>query len=142
MEANRTYGSLGELAIMVLPQSQILPLIRKFELGKTPGGKYTFFIYFQNYEEFLELITMMEVLIYVCIGIQGSTGTKENTSVNPIPGIHDGDIMASIKDPHIKEIVAKESLQYKPNPKGGEGPEVSEENKKALSNLLEVRFLM
>ena len=85
---------------------------------------------------------MMEELIYVCIGIQGSTGTKENTSVNPIPGIHDGDIMASIKDPHIKEIVAKESLQYKPNPKGGEGPEVSEENKKALSNLLEVRFLM
>ena len=50
--------------------------------------------------------------------------------------------MASIKDPHIKEIVAKESLQYKPNPKGGEGPEVAEENKKALSNLLEVRFLM
>ena len=85
---------------------------------------------------------MIEVLIYVCTGIQGSTGTKENTSVNPIPGIHDGDIMASIKDPHIKEIVAKESLQYKPNPKGGEGPEVSEENKKALSNLLEVRFLM
>ena len=33
MEANRTYGSLGELAIMVLPQSQIVPLIRKFELG-------------------------------------------------------------------------------------------------------------
>ena len=50
--------------------------------------------------------------------------------------------MASIKDPHIKEIVAKESLQYKPNSKGGEGPEVSEENKQALSNLLEVRFLM
>ena len=48
MEANRTYGSLGELAIMVLPQSQILPLIRKFELGKIPEGKYTFYIYFQN----------------------------------------------------------------------------------------------
>ena len=39
MEANRTYGSLGELAIMVLPQSQILPLIRKFEMGKTSGGQ-------------------------------------------------------------------------------------------------------
>ena len=34
MEANRTYGSLGELAIMVLPQSHIIPLIKKFELGK------------------------------------------------------------------------------------------------------------
>ena len=45
MEANRTYGSLGELAIMVLPQSQILPLIRKFELGKTPGGQDTFDIF-------------------------------------------------------------------------------------------------
>ena len=54
-------------------------------------------------------------------------------------GIHDGDIMASIKDPNMKEIVAKESLQYKPNSKN-EGPEVSEENKKALANLLEVRF--
>ena len=35
MEANRTYGSLGELAIMVLPQSQIIPLIKKFELGNS-----------------------------------------------------------------------------------------------------------
>ena len=33
-EANQTYGSLGELAIMVLPQSQIIPLIRKFELSE------------------------------------------------------------------------------------------------------------
>ena len=90
----------------------------------------------------LGVAVCLKFLWYVCKGIQGSTGTKENTSVNPILGIHDGDIMASIKDPHIKEIVAKESLQYKPNPKGGEGPEVSEENKKALSNLLEVRFLM
>ena len=38
MEANRTYGSLGELAIMVLPQSQIIPLIKKFELGNYLSG--------------------------------------------------------------------------------------------------------
>ena len=49
MEANRTYGSLGELAIMVLPQSQILPLIRKFELGK-----YCFVYYnYNRYTRFL-----------------------------------------------------------------------------------------
>ena len=70
-------------------------------------------------------------------GTQGSAGTKEASSGNVISGIHDGDIMASIKDPNMKEIVAKESLQYKPNSKN-EGPEVPEETKKALSNLLEV----
>ena len=73
-------------------------------------------------------------------GLQGPTGSKDTGSgSNVMSGIHDGDIMASIKDPNMKEIVAKESLQYKPNSKN-EGPEVSEENKKALANLLEVRF--
>ena len=73
-------------------------------------------------------------------GMQGPTGTKDASSGNNvISGIHDGDIMASIKDPNMKEIVAKESLQYKPNSKN-EGPEVSEENKKALANLLEVNL--
>ena len=73
-------------------------------------------------------------------GIQGPTGNKDSSSGNNvISGIHDGDIMASIKDPNMKEIVAKESLQYKPNSKN-EGPEVSEENKKALGNLLEVNL--
>ena len=37
LAANKTYGSLGELAIMVLPQSQIAPLIRKFDLSKQGG---------------------------------------------------------------------------------------------------------
>jgi len=74
------------------------------------------------------------------IGSHGATGTKDTGNVNVISGIHDGDIMASIKDPNMREIVAKESLQYKPNSKN-EGPEVSEENKKALANLLEVIWL-
>ena len=73
-------------------------------------------------------------------GSHGATGTKDTGNANVISGIHDGDIMASIKDPNMREIVAKESLQYKPNSKN-EGPEVSEENKKALANLLEVTWL-
>ena len=73
------------------------------------------------------------------IGVQDSGVGKDKTSSNVVGNVHDGDIMASIKDPHIKEIVAKESLQYKPNSKN-EDPEVMEENKKALTNLLEVRF--
>ena len=85
-------------------------------------------------------IKMSWIIIFRLEGLQGPSGSKDTgTGNNVIGGIHDGDIMASIKDPNMKEIVAKESLQYKPNSKN-EGPEVSEENKKALANLLEVSF--
>ena len=73
------------------------------------------------------------------VGVQGPGVGKDTTPGNVVGSVHDGDIMASIKDPNIKEIVAKESLQYKPNSKN-EDPEVMEENKKALTNLLEVKF--
>ena len=44
-------------------------------------------------------------------GMQGPTGIKDASSGNNvISGIHDGDIMASIKDHNTREIVAKEAL--------------------------------
>ena len=33
LTANETYGSLGELAIMALPKSKILTLVKRLELG-------------------------------------------------------------------------------------------------------------
>lgn len=33
LDANRIFGSLGELAVMVLPQSQINSLIKKLDIG-------------------------------------------------------------------------------------------------------------
>ena len=61
LTANETYGSLGELAIMALPKSKILSLVKRLELGEL---------------------------------------TREMT-VNE-------DFLATIKDPNIKEIIAKE----------------------------------
>ena len=84
----QSYGSLGELAILVLPQSQITSLIRKFELA----------------------------------------GNSTDSSAM--------DLMAAIKDPNVKEIVAKESLQYRS--KASMDPEQEAKNVKALENLLEV----
>ncbi len=66
LAANATYGCLGELAILVLPQPQILSIIRKLEL----------------------------------------TGAlREETAP---------DLLAAIRDPNVKEVVAKEALQYRP----------------------------
>ena len=47
LAANRTYGSLGELAIMVLPQSQIAPLIRKFDLSEYSSKDYVGSFWFE-----------------------------------------------------------------------------------------------
>lgn len=47
------------------------------------------------------------------------------------------DLMATIKDPNIKEIIAKEALQYKP--KTATDPEQEARNIKSLENLLEVK---
>ena len=88
----QAYGSLGELAIMVLPQSQIVPLIRKFELA----------------------------------------GPSKEVNVDS-----NVDVMSTIKDSTVKEIVAKESLQYKPKSRQ-ENAQLMEQNLKALENLMEV----
>ena len=89
----QAYGSLGELAIMVLPQSQIVPLIRKFELA----------------------------------------GPSKDVNVDSSV-----DVMSTIKDSTVKEIVAKESLQYKPRARQ-ENSVVMDQNLKALEALMEVR---
>ena len=68
LAANETYGSLGELAIMALPKTQILNLFKKLELGDV---------------------------------------TRE-MSVSE-------DFLGTIKDANVKEIIAKESLEYHPN---------------------------
>lgn len=68
LQANRVFGSLGELAVMVLPQTQINNLIKKLDIANV----------------------------------------KEND-----PCI---DYMASVKDSHLKEILAKEILTYDPPP--------------------------
>ena len=47
------------------------------------------------------------------------------------------DLLSLIKDQNIKEIIAKESLQYKP--KASIDPETEAKNLKALENLLEVQ---
>ena len=47
------------------------------------------------------------------------------------------DVMSTIKDSTVKEIVAKESLQYKPRTRQ-ENMQLVEQNLKALENLLEV----
>ena len=90
--AHRAYGSLGELAIMVLPQSQIVALARKLDLLPTPGG---------------------------------AAAANESQ-----------DLAALIKDPNVKEILAKEALQYKPV----EGDKTKEEEKniKELQELMKV----
>ena len=95
LEANKAYGSLGELAIMVLPQSQISSLIKKLDLGSC---------------------------------VKESSSQYESTAV---------DLLSLIKDQNIKEIIAKESLQYKP--KASIDPETEAKNLKALENLLEVQ---
>lgn len=77
---------------MVLPQSQIVPLIRKFELAGP---------------------------------------AKEVTVDSSV------DVMSTIKDSTVKEIVAKESLQYKPRTRQ-ENMQLVEQNLKALENLMEV----
>jgi hypothetical protein len=84
---------LGELAIMVLPQSQIVPLIRKFELA----------------------------------------GPSKEVNVDSSV-----DVMSTIKDSTVKEIVAKESLQYKPKSRQ-ENAQLMEQNLRALESLMEVR---
>ncbi len=84
---------MGELAIMVLPQSQIVPLIRKFELA----------------------------------------GPSKEVNVDSSV-----DVMSTIKDSTVKEIVAKESLQYKPKSRQ-ENAQLMEQNLRALESLMEVR---
>ena len=70
LAANDTYGSLGELAIMTLPKTKILSLLKKLELGDV-----------------------------------------KDISANE-------DFLASIKDANVKEIIAKESLEYDPKKSG------------------------
>ena len=48
------------------------------------------------------------------------------------------DVMSTIKDSTVKEIVAKESLQYKPRTRQ-ENSLLMEQNLKALESLMEVR---
>lgn len=91
LEANQTYGSVGELALMVLPHTQILALVKKFEL--TGSG-------------------------------------RDLTNESNI------DVLSLIKDPNVKEIIAKESLQYKP--RKAESTDELEKNNEALLELLEV----
>ncbi|TRY79764.1 hypothetical protein TCAL_08100 [Tigriopus californicus] len=91
LEANQTYGSVGELALMVLPHNQILALVKKFEL--TGSG-------------------------------------RDLTNESNI------DVLSLIKDPNVKEIIAKESLQYKP--RKAESTEELEKHHEALLELMEV----
>ena len=75
MEANRTYGSLGELAIMVLPQSQIIPLIRKFDLGK-----YHFLNMNRNVISYVSNVKLFYSLIdflYRCTGVNRDQGRRK-----------------------------------------------------------------
>ena len=66
LQANRVFGSLGELAVMVLPQTQINHLMKKLDIGNA----------------------------------------KEHD-----PYV---DVMATLKDGNLKEILAKEILTYEP----------------------------
>jgi leucine-rich repeat-containing protein 49 len=91
LEANRTYGSLGELAIMVMSPGQITALVRKFEL------------------------VPKEMLGDAVIDL------------------------ATVRDPNVKEIVAKEALHYKPKTMADQ--EAEAKNLQALENLLEVQYI-
>ncbi len=105
LEANKLYGSLGELSIMVktqvlsdfpfsvkicflqvMPQYHINSLIRKFELCEVKDNDQTV------------------------------------------------DYISMIKDPNIKEILAKETLQWKPPT----NPQNTTDNNAALANLVKV----
>ncbi len=96
VEANRAYGGLGELAIMVLPQSHIAAIIRKFDLGGSVKG--------------------------------GALEESVNSTV---------DLIAAIRDQTVKEVIAKEALQYKPRPPETAEAEIAKEVK-TVENLLEV----
>ena len=91
MEASKTYGALGELAIMVMPQPQISAIIKKLDLGG-------------------------------CLKDFGNDTTV--------------DLMATIKDPLIKEIIAKEALHYKP--KNLVDQDMEKKQFKAAQELLQV----
>ena len=48
----------------------------------------------------------------------------------------ENDFMSSISDPNVREVIAKETLTYKP--KERHNPEQEAKNVKALENLIEV----
>ena len=97
LAANETYGSLGELAIMALPKSQVTAKDR--EAGRSPPQILALFKKLELGDITRELSSSEVMTRLVPILLQRPPQ----------------DFMASIKDANVKEIIAKESLEYQPS---------------------------
>ena len=99
LEANRIYGSLGELAVMVMPQAQLNTVLRIFS---NLGGKCTSSIRIFNLPATILFSILFQLIKRLDIG---------NIKDQQDPC---GDYMASVKDCNLREILAKEILTYDP----------------------------
>ena len=99
LEANRIYGSLGELAVMVMPQAQLNTVLRIFS---NLGGKCTSSVRIFNFPATILFSILFQLIKRLDIG---------NIKDQQDPC---GDYMASVKDCNLREILAKEILTYDP----------------------------
>ncbi len=118
LEANRAYGSLGELAVLVMPQTHLANIARKLDLLPPPATNAA------QYQVNNELMHLILIDAY-CF-------EQDPYSVP--------DFMSSVRDPNLKEVIAKETLTYKPNEVVSQ--EQQTKNIKALESMIDVGILV
>ena len=121
LAANAAYGGLAELAVLVLPPQHLAAIARKLDLTTPPPQQQQ-----PNASHPQQNASPM----------RHNNRFYSKCEVAFLQEPCETDIMASIRDPNVREVIAKETLTYKS--KERPNPEQEAKNIKALENLVEV----